>query len=80
MIKGHSLTEQLDRVGRGQCRRVELQPLVDRAAKEGAPIRWRPVVEPAFLVAGNGIVKATPRPATAALYIQWALTKAQDST
>ena len=53
--------------------------IVDRATKDGAPITWKPVVEPAFLRAqGMGITANSRRPATAALFIQWALTEAQE--
>lgn len=79
VIKGHSLTEQLTASGEISVAASNYSHLVDRAAKEGAPLRWRPVVEPTFLRSqGMALVKGTPRPATAALYVQWALTEMQE--
>jgi iron(III) transport system substrate-binding protein len=79
VIKGHSLTEQLEASGEISVAASNYSHLIDRAAKEGAPLTWKPVVEPAFLrPQGMGIAKGTTRPAGAALYIQWALTEVQD--
>ena len=79
VIKGHSLMAQLTASGEIAAATSDYSHLVDRAAKDGAPLAWKPVVEPAFLrPQGIGIAKGTPRPATAALYIQWALTAVQD--
>ena len=79
VIKGHSLLGQLTASGEVGVAASNFSHIVDRATKDGAPITWKPVVEPAFLRAqGMGIAAHSRRPATAALFIQWALTEGQE--
>ena len=79
VIKGHSLLGQLTASGEVGVAASNFSHIVDRATKDGAPITWKPVVEPAFLRAqGMGVTAHSRRPATAALFIQWALTEAQE--
>ncbi len=79
VIKGHSLIGELTASGEISVAASNFTHIVDRATKDGAPITWKPVVEPAFLRAqGMGIAANSRRPATAALFIQWALTDAQE--
>jgi iron(III) transport system substrate-binding protein len=79
VIKGHSLLGQLTASGEVGVAASNFSHIVDRSTKDGAPITWKPVVEPAFLRAqGMGIAASSRRPATAALFIQWALTKGQE--
>ena len=79
VIKGHSLLGQLTASGEVGVVASNFSHIVDRGTKDGAPITWKPVVEPAFLRAqGMGITANSRRPATAALFIQWALTEAQE--
>ena len=78
VIKGHSLIAQLLASGEISAG-VDYSHLIGRAAKEGAPLAWKPVVEPVFLRSqGMGFAAGSPRPATAALYVQWVLTAVQD--
>jgi iron(III) transport system substrate-binding protein len=73
VIKGHSLLGQLTASGEVSVAASNFSHIVDRA-----PLRWTPAVEPTFLRAqGMGIVAGARRPATAALFIQWALTEGQ---
>jgi iron(III) transport system substrate-binding protein len=79
VIKGHSLISELTASGEVAVAASNFTHIVDRATKDGAPITWKPVVEPAFLRAqGMGIAANSRRPATAALFIQWVLTEAQE--
>lgn len=79
VIKGHSLLGQLTASGEVGVAASNFSHIVDRGTKDGAPITWKPAVEPAFLRAqGMGIAASSRRPATAALFIQWALTEAQE--
>ena len=79
VFKGHSLLGQLTASGEVDVAASNFSHIVDRSTKDGAPITWKPVVEPAFLRAqGMGITADSRRPATAALFIQWALTEAQE--
>ena len=78
VIKGHSLLGQLTASGEVSVAASNFSHIVDRERLQGAPLRWTPAVEPTFLRAqGMGIVAGARRPATAALFIQWALTEGQ---
>jgi iron(III) transport system substrate-binding protein len=78
VIKGHSLLGQLTASGEVVVAASNFSHIVDRERLGGAPLRWTPAVEPTFLRAqGMGIVANARRPATAALFIQWALTEGQ---
>jgi iron(III) transport system substrate-binding protein len=78
VIAGHSLLTELTASGEISVAASSFSHIADRATNDGAPVAWRPAVEPTFLRAqGMGVVESTRRPATAALFIQWALTDGQ---
>lgn len=52
---------------------------IDEIKDEGAPIEWRPPVQPIVrLRAGAGLVRDTPHPASALLFLDYLLSDGQD--
>jgi iron(III) transport system substrate-binding protein len=76
VIKGHSLTAQLTASGEISVAASNYSHLIDRAVRDELPLAWKPAVEPVFLRPnGIGVGVGSARPATAALFAQWALTE-----
>lgn len=77
VVRGHSLMLELVASGEVDASTSNFEHLVARKIAEGAPIAWRPAVEPTILSPdGIGIDTDASHPATAALFVEWALTKA----
>jgi iron(III) transport system substrate-binding protein len=76
VVQGHSLLLELVVTGEVDAATSNFEHLVARKIEEGAPVEWKPAVEPTFLGPdGLGIGADAPHPATAALFVEWALTK-----
>lgn len=76
VVAGHSLMLALIASGELDAGTSNIEHLVERKRAEGAPVAWKPVVEPTFLAPdGLGIGAEAPHPATAALFLEWALTR-----
>ncbi len=81
IIRGHTLLGQLVAAGELDVGLTTFAHLTDRLADDGAPIAWQPVVEPSFLrPAGIGLIAGSRHPATAALYLDWALSRSGQKT
>lgn len=72
-VHGQSLLTQL--LGTGEFDvAVSVAGLVDTLRDQGAPLAWRPPVEPVFPVElGIGLARGSMHPAAAALYVDWLL-------
>ena len=76
-MRGHTLLGQLMAAGE-----VALGPnyssRADLLQEEGAPLAWKPVVEPLFPEPqGLGLVKGAEHPAAALLFVDWLLSDGQ---
>jgi iron(III) transport system substrate-binding protein len=75
-VQGHSLLLELVITGEVDASTSNFEHLVARKIDEGAPVAWKPAVEPTFLGPdGLGIAAHAPHPAAAALFLEWALTQ-----
>ncbi len=75
-VQGHSLLLELVITGEVDASTSNFEHLVARKIEEGAPVDWKPALEPTFLGPdGLGIGAHAPHPATAALFLEWALTE-----
>jgi iron(III) transport system substrate-binding protein len=76
VVQGHSLLLELVISGEVDAATSNFEHLVENKIAEGAPVAWKPAVEPTFLGPdGLGIGSLAPHPATAALFVEWALTE-----
>jgi iron(III) transport system substrate-binding protein len=78
VVHGHTVTGQLHAAGEFEVA-VNYASTVDRLAREGAPLAWRPAVEP--LVAqpqGMAPMGAARHPAAALLFVDWVLGEGQE--
>ncbi|MGZ8706101.1 MAG: ABC transporter substrate-binding protein [Gaiellaceae bacterium] len=72
-IKGHSLGAQLQSAGEFELF-VNYIHIVEGLARDGAPLDWKPPVEPLFVrTDGTGLVRGARHPAAALLFIDWLL-------
>jgi iron(III) transport system substrate-binding protein len=71
-VDGHTLATELLASGEFDVGAAMYGYQVDEAARGGAPVAWRPAVEPTITRPnGPGILAGTPHPAAAALFIDW---------
>jgi iron(III) transport system substrate-binding protein len=78
IVRGHSLLAQLMSAEEFAVA-PNLVVSVERLRKEGAPLAWKPVVEPIFPEGqGVALVKGAQHPAAAVLFVDWLLGPAQD--
>jgi iron(III) transport system substrate-binding protein len=78
IVRGHSLLAQLMAAGEVVIA-PNYQSTVDRFKDDGAPIAWRPAVDPIFSEGqGVGLVDGAPHPAGAVLFVDWLLTDGQN--
>jgi iron(III) transport system substrate-binding protein len=74
MIKGHTVMGELMAAGDATVEASNYSYLVDQLKAGGAPVDWRPAVEPIISRAnGIGLVRRARHPATAALFEEWLL-------
>jgi iron(III) transport system substrate-binding protein len=74
VVNGHPLMSQLTVTGEVDVAASAHAHTVDDIRAEGAPIAWRPPVEPIIVaLAGVGLVHGAQHPATAALFVEWLL-------
>jgi iron(III) transport system substrate-binding protein len=77
VVSGHTLAAQLQAAGEFELA-VNYTSAADRIAREGAPISWRPAVEPVIWQPnGVGLVRGAPHPATALLFADYLLNEGQ---
>ncbi len=77
-VKGHTLNAQLQAAGEFELF-VNYAHIADLLAREGAPLAWRPPVEPVMVrTDGVGIVDGARHPAAAALFVDWLLSDGQE--
>ncbi len=71
-VDGHTLQVELLAAGEFDVAAAAYAYLVDGAAREGAPVAWRPPVEPTVTRPnGPGILAGARHPAAAALFVDW---------
>lgn len=74
VIKGHSLGAQLLAAGEIDALVPAYAHHIDNLAADGAPVSWSPPVEPVILRQnGVALLRSAKHPATAALFVEWAL-------
>ncbi|MBQ0825996.1 ABC transporter substrate-binding protein [Streptomyces tagetis] len=78
VVKGHTVQGELLSAGQFAVALSVYSHTVDKAAKKGAPVAWRPAVEPVILRPNGVALMAHPRhPAAALLWTDWVLTEGQ---
>ncbi|MEV7363647.1 ABC transporter substrate-binding protein [Streptomyces sp. NPDC093675] len=78
VVKGHTVQGELLSAGQFAVALSVYSHTVDKAAKKGAPVAWRPAVEPVILRPNGIALMARPRhPAAALLWTDWVLTEGQ---
>lgn len=77
VVSGHTLAGQLQAAGEFKLA-VNYSSAVDRLAREGAPLAWRPAVEPVIWQPnGVGLVRGARHPASALLFVDYLLGEGQ---
>lgn len=78
-VKGHTLTGQLLSGGEFSVAASNYSYLVEGNIADGAPVAWKPPVEP-ILTRPNGValVRNAQHPATAILFLDWVLSSGQE--
>ncbi|MET8805870.1 extracellular solute-binding protein [Streptomyces sp. NPDC004546] len=78
VVKGHTVQGELLSAGQFSVALSVYSHTVDKAARKGAPVAWRPAVEPVILRPNGIALMSRPRhPAAALLWTDWVLTKGQ---
>jgi iron(III) transport system substrate-binding protein len=78
VVKGHSLLTQLLASGEVDVAGSNYRHVVQGFIDDGAPITWKPVVEPVIRRdEGVALVRNARHPATAVLYVEWMLGEGQ---
>ncbi|MFE7214879.1 ABC transporter substrate-binding protein [Streptomyces sp. NPDC001698] len=79
VVKGHTVQGELLSAGQFAVALSVYSHTVDKAARKGAPVAWRPAVEPVILRPNGVALMAHPRhPAAALLWTDWVLTEGQE--
>lgn len=79
VVTGHSLRLQLLAAGELDVVASAFRNQVQALADDGAPVGWKPVVEPVFMRAGGiAVVEGTKHPAAALLFYEWLLGEGQE--
>jgi iron(III) transport system substrate-binding protein len=74
VIKGHTVMGELMAAGDTQVEASNYSYLVQQLIDKGAPLAWKPSVEPIISRPnGVGLVSGARHPATAALFVEWLL-------
>ncbi len=72
-IKGHTLGLQLQAAGEFGLS-VNLVHVAEDLIRKGAPLAWKPAIEPVIVrTDGVGVVRGAPHPAAALLFVDWLL-------
>lgn len=78
VVKGHTVQGELLSSGQFGVAMSVYSHTIDKAAADGAPVAWRPPVQPIILRPNGVALMAKPRhPAAALLWVDWVLTKGQ---
>jgi iron(III) transport system substrate-binding protein len=78
VVKGHTVQGELLSAGQFAVAVSVYSHTVDKARKKGAPVAWRPAVDPVILRPNGLALMARPRhPAAALLWTDWVLTDGQ---
>lgn len=78
VVKGHTVQGELLSSGQFAVALSVYSHTVDKAAKKGAPVAWRPAVQPVMLRPnGVGLMGRPKHPAAALLWMDWVLTGGQ---
>jgi iron(III) transport system substrate-binding protein len=76
-LKGHSLGAQLQSAGEFKLF-VNYIHIIEALARDGAPLAWKPAVQPVVVrTDGTGVVKGGSHPAAALLFEDWLLSEGQ---
>lgn len=79
-VKGHTVMGELLSAGQFDVALSVYSHTIDKAAKKGAPVAWRPAVDPVIIRPNGVALMAHPRhPAAAELWMDWQLTDGQKS-
>jgi iron(III) transport system substrate-binding protein len=74
IIKGHTVMGELMAAGEAQVEASNYSYLVQQLQDKGAPVAWKPTVEPVVSRPnGVGLVSGAHHPATALLFVEWLL-------
>jgi iron(III) transport system substrate-binding protein len=80
IVKGHTVQGELLSAGQFAVAASNYTYLTQRLADKGAPVAYRPTVEPVIARPnGVGLMKTAKHPAAALLFTNWILTKGQDT-
>jgi iron(III) transport system substrate-binding protein len=78
IVKGHTVQGELLSSGQFAVALSVYSHTVDKAAAKGAPVAWRPAVQPVILRPnGVGLMSRPKHPAAALLWMDWVLTGGQ---
>ena len=78
VVTGHSLLLQLLASGEVDVLASAFRNQAESTAEDGAPVAWKPPVEPVFTRAGGvAVVSGTTHPAAALLFCEWLLDEGQ---
>jgi iron(III) transport system substrate-binding protein len=78
IVKGHTVQGELLSSGQFGVALSVYSHTVDKAARKGAPVAWRPPVQPVMLRPNGLALMAKPKhPAAALLWADWVLTQGQ---
>ncbi|MGN6686284.1 MAG: ABC transporter substrate-binding protein [Actinomycetales bacterium] len=78
VVKGHTVQGELLGAGQFAFALSVYSHTIDKAAKKGAPVAWKPAVQPVILRPNGFALMAKPRhPAAALLWADWVLTDGQ---
>lgn len=78
IVKGHTVQGELLSSGQFAVALSVYSHTVDKAARKGAPVAWRPAVQPVILRPNGLALMAKPKhPAAALLWMDWVLTAGQ---
>jgi iron(III) transport system substrate-binding protein len=78
VTKGHTVQGDLLSSGQFAVALSAYSHTIDKAKKKGAPVEWRPAVQPVILRPNGVALMATPKhPAAALLWMDWVLNQGQ---
>jgi iron(III) transport system substrate-binding protein len=78
VVKGHTVQGELLTAGQFGVALSIYSHTVDKAVRKGAPLAWRPALEPVIIRPnGVGLMAAARHPAAATLWMDWVLTDGQ---
>ena len=78
-VDGHTLQAELLASGEFDAAGAAYAYVIDKTARQGSPVAWRPAVSPTVTRPnGPGVLKDAPHPAAAALFVDWFTGAGQD--